>query len=210
GKSLPINADPALEAEADELGLKAAKGEQVTVAGTSANLQESAPTIAPIQGFGLLNKIKNAVKNKVKSGVKAVKSKVNAVGNKAKAAVKAVGNKVKAVKNKVKASVKAVKSKVKAGVKAVKNKVKTSVKAVKNKVKAGVKAVKNKVKASVKGDYANAALSGISAEIHRYNPDNGEPAGVEIYKPQDFPDKTGLPVNIACSIISQARFAPPA
>ncbi len=49
GKSLPINADPALEAEADELGLKAAKGEQVTVAGTSANLQESAPTNAPIQ-----------------------------------------------------------------------------------------------------------------------------------------------------------------
>jgi hypothetical protein len=50
GKGAPINADPGLEAEADELGAKAAKGESVTVAGTSSGVQrQSAQT--PIQRF---------------------------------------------------------------------------------------------------------------------------------------------------------------
>lgn len=44
-KGAPINADPSLETEADNLGAKAAKGEQVNVPGASSNFK----TIPPIQ-----------------------------------------------------------------------------------------------------------------------------------------------------------------
>ena len=68
GKGAPINADPGLEAEADELGAKAAKGESVTVAGTSSGVQrQSAQT--PIQRFKPFSNIVNKVKNTVSRGV---------------------------------------------------------------------------------------------------------------------------------------------
>lgn len=48
GKGLPINADPALEAEADDLGARAARGQMVMVAGASA-MPAATPAGAPLQ-----------------------------------------------------------------------------------------------------------------------------------------------------------------
>ena len=164
GKGTPINADPALEAEADELGAKAAGGEQVTVAGASSSLQrksqrKSANT-APIQRWPsfsqLTNKVKqgfNAAKNQVKRSFNTVKNTVKSGFNAAKNQVKQVKRAYNTVKNKVKQGFNTVKNKVKQGFKtvkrgfsAVKNQVKRSFNTVKNTVKRGFNAVKNKLK----------------------------------------------------------------
>jgi hypothetical protein len=160
GKGTPINADPALEAEADELGAKAARGEQVTVAGASSSLQRKSANTAPIQRWPsfsqLANKVKqgfNAAKNQVKHSFNTVKNTVKSGFNAAKNQVKQVKRAYNTVKNKVKQGFNTVKNKVKQGFKtvkrgfsAVKNQVKRSFNTVKNTVKRGFNAVKNKLK----------------------------------------------------------------
>ncbi len=164
GKGTPINADPALEAEADDLGAKAAQGKSVTVAGASSGVQQKSAQTIPIQRFKLFSKIANTVKNKASSAVNAVKSGVNTVKNTAQSGVKAVTNKVSsgvsAVKNKVSSGVNTVKrgfskaknkvssgvNRVKRGFNTVKNTVKNKVSRGVNRVKRGINTVKNQAK----------------------------------------------------------------
>jgi Domain of unknown function (DUF4157) len=175
-KGTPINADPALEAEADDLGAKAAQGKSVTVAGASSGVQQKSAQTIPIQRFKLFSKIANTVKDKASSAVNAVKSGVNTVKNTAQSGVKAVTNKVSsgvsAVKNKVSSGVNAVKrgfsnvknkvssgvNRVKRGFNTVKNTVKNKVSRGVNRVKRGINTVKNQAKRAyntVKNKVAN-------------------------------------------------------
>ena len=144
-KGTPINADPALEAEADQLGAKAAKGEPVTVAGASSSWQRKSALTAPIQLWPKLKMpefVKTAV-NKVTSGVKTA---ANNVASGVSTVTSKVTSGLSTVKNKVSSGVKTFTNKVKRGVSNVKNKVKSGVKSFTNKIKRGVKTVKNQVK----------------------------------------------------------------
>jgi hypothetical protein len=187
GKGTPINADPALEAEADELGAKAAKGERVTVAGSSSGLQRKSAQTAPIQrwkmpGFleaaknkaaGLVNAAKNQASNVVKTAQNTASSVVKTATNKASSAVKAATNKasgvvkaatskassvVKAATNKASGVVKAATSKASSVVKAATNKASGVVKAATSKASSVVKAATNKASSVVKAATSKASI----------------------------------------------------